>query len=747
MEHGDCVCLSGYTGEYCERTICVHGLLHVDADDIPSCLCEPGYFGFMCDQTTPVHAQPVTRERLEVVVVGPVENFDQSAFKSSVADLVSVRASRIYINMTSSVDAGHTRVIFDILPHKGHKQQKQNHVTITPSMAVATLRQRFTAGDASLKVLGLHSLKYGDFPLQTSSLSDSYDSMWNEVQYVLDRVPSGKAVCSSTYFCQHGGSFNLTSCSCMCTEKWAGQFCESCIASVNCDRGHFNITSCECDCQVPFYGPTCSLCKPPVCQHGSIFDPDVCGCGCTAPWIGQACDQCNPSFDCIHGDLDLNTCTCSCEPHWKGFPCTKCELQDLVVPCLNGGKLDNETCTCECTNFYAGAQCEQFDIQKGCRLQCTSYQGFDPQCYRKCHMTYAPPKMVDCVDGPPPNFATPGTLGIGGVSIAIAKSEAVRNNTKYFGVMAISPSVGFLFLYGETPRSVPVRSRTGCQFPCMDEPTMACGCFGSYCLTGENTKRMIIYQLDDGEENSPQPSFKEVEEPVSSITAIMAAAPKTPLPIQSPVSPSHADTNDVTPPTAAEATTSTTTTGQEKPLTTADGRQQRDTPTFPRFLETQNQHESNVLDSRESHSSPHRLGDRFARGSQSHSRRPVEHEDELDRPYPSRHGGSRQALHEYTYDRRPRRASIPSELSAYRFRSRTEPEQASVHRPVGSRRISVGYDDEDLYDDEDGIRRRSVAPGSRGARGADGRYPVTRRRPSGGSSYRQAPHNRQYVAY
>ena len=167
----------------------------------------------------------------------------------------------------------------------------------------------------------------------------------------------------STFLCQHRSTSVNDDGSCVCLPAWKGRYCET---SRCASRGTVRSSNAACDCDPPFNGTFCEDEDPSYlkCENnGTLVNSSV--CSCPFPWTGRSC----LGHLCQHGGIPVNS-SCQCTGFWTGTSC-----QTRI--CKNGGKLgDNNVCSCAFQ--YTGDSCEgRFCGTYGQRV----FTGVTSQCF------------------------------------------------------------------------------------------------------------------------------------------------------------------------------------------------------------------------------------------------------------------------------------------------------------------------------------------------------------------------------
>ncbi|XP_071945103.1 uncharacterized protein [Antedon mediterranea] len=192
--------------------------------------------------------------------------------------------------------------------------------------------------------------------------------------------------------CLNGGECHMidfSSYACSCTEAYFGSFCqvfEPCSSSPCNNGGTCNSFSVEqqealefvCECTKDYEGENCDdvvdPCKSQPCLNAGecvMIDSTTYTCKCSEGYLGDNCGIRNPcsSYPCQNGAV----CTtgpgqqspiefvCECTEDYEGEFCDK-ELDPCSPqPCQNNGlcnKIDSLTYECDCTEGYLGDNCE-----------------------------------------------------------------------------------------------------------------------------------------------------------------------------------------------------------------------------------------------------------------------------------------------------------------------------------------------------------------------------------------------------
>jgi len=143
----------------------------------------------------------------------------------------------------------------------------------------------------------------------------------------------------STTLCKNNATL-LNSGTCACQPVYTGNYCNATQCGA---RGSPNSSS-TCACHLPFTGPFCKSILPAYstyCQNGGSFN-DAGACQCPFPYTGA---QCNGSL-CING-VAVNG-SCLCNPNYSGLTCST--LQCPVNSVASNG-------ACVCATGFSGATC------------------------------------------------------------------------------------------------------------------------------------------------------------------------------------------------------------------------------------------------------------------------------------------------------------------------------------------------------------------------------------------------------
>ncbi|NXY77042.1 TENR protein, partial [Glareola pratincola] len=163
-----------------------------------------------------------------------------------------------------------------------------------------------------------------------------------------------------TLQCSGHGNFSLESCSCVCTEGWAGSNC----SEPRCPRGCSSRGVClegQCICDNDYGGEDCSQLRcPSGCgSHGLCVDGE---CICEEGFAGEDCSQLRCPRDCSGKGHCVNG-TCICQ---EGYTREDCGWLHCPNACSGRGVCQDGLCVCK--DGYEGQDCSAVSPPKNLRV-------------------------------------------------------------------------------------------------------------------------------------------------------------------------------------------------------------------------------------------------------------------------------------------------------------------------------------------------------------------------------------------
>ncbi|CAD5123388.1 DgyrCDS11742 [Dimorphilus gyrociliatus] len=159
--------------------------------------------------------------------------------------------------------------------------------------------------------------------------------------------------------CSGNGECNMPG-NCSCQVGYSGSDCsmlDSCPQVRNCTNNGLCVNETICACDEGFDGIDCSVpvCTPPCSENGTCIEPDR--CTCNMGYTGKTCTEfsCESLQYCsTHGN-----CTsfdqCECDENWTG-PLCDIPLCKAVSSCSKNGQcIDVNTCICD--RGFEGVDC------------------------------------------------------------------------------------------------------------------------------------------------------------------------------------------------------------------------------------------------------------------------------------------------------------------------------------------------------------------------------------------------------
>ncbi|NXG61108.1 TENR protein, partial [Hemiprocne comata] len=149
--------------------------------------------------------------------------------------------------------------------------------------------------------------------------------------------------------CSGHGNFSLESCSCICTEGWAGSNCSEPLCPGGCSSRGVCLEG-QCICDNDYGGDDCSQLRCPAgCgSHGLCVDGE---CICEEGFTGEDCSQFRCPGDCSGRGHCLNG-TCVCQ---EGYAGEDCAWPHCPNACSGRGACRDGLCVCE--EGYGGQDC------------------------------------------------------------------------------------------------------------------------------------------------------------------------------------------------------------------------------------------------------------------------------------------------------------------------------------------------------------------------------------------------------
>ncbi|CAD5126545.1 unnamed protein product [Dimorphilus gyrociliatus] len=149
---------------------------------------------------------------------------------------------------------------------------------------------------------------------------------------------------------------------CLCSDGFRGDICdmlEACPDLNNCTNHGICRNSTECICDSGFTGRNCSepKCNPPCTVNGKCVSPNE--CACDSGYTGNDCSQfsCESlDFCSSHGSCDSFD-QCSCDQSWFGVTCS--ETSCIGKSNCFGNGLCIEPNVCRCKRGFMGDDCSQ----------------------------------------------------------------------------------------------------------------------------------------------------------------------------------------------------------------------------------------------------------------------------------------------------------------------------------------------------------------------------------------------------
>ncbi|XP_071292001.1 tenascin-R isoform X2 [Agelaius tricolor] len=160
--------------------------------------------------------------------------------------------------------------------------------------------------------------------------------------------------------CSGHGNFSLESCSCVCTEGWAGSNCSEPLCPGGCSSRGVCLEG-QCICDSDYGGEDCSQPRCPAgCgSRGLCVDGE---CVCEEGFTGDDCSELRCPRDCSGRGRCVNG-TCECQ---EGFGGPDCGRQRCPAGCGGRGLCRDGLCVCE--RGYGGHDCSAVSPPENLRV-------------------------------------------------------------------------------------------------------------------------------------------------------------------------------------------------------------------------------------------------------------------------------------------------------------------------------------------------------------------------------------------
>ncbi|XP_051162753.1 neurogenic locus protein delta isoform X3 [Leptopilina boulardi] len=332
---GERICLSGWTGDYCNKPSCLPGCdeQHGHCNRPNECICHTGWKGPFCDQC---EMYPGCKHG---ICHKPWECLCDEGWGG------------LFCNQ-------------DLNYCTNHKPCRNNGTCFNTGQGSYTCScaPGFTGTDCEKSLLDCHAKPCLNGGLCSMEQRGNSGSGGNETTAI------GKINSQRAYRCT-------------CPAGWRGRHCE--ISTRSCrDMPCSHGATCEddslrgytCLCPPGFTGHECELqideCAPNPCSNGGTCSDMVNGFNCSCP-LGFSGERCEINIDDCQGDPCLNGGTCKdminqfrclCVPGFVGRLCQDKVDYCQTKPCANGGKCISGTndYQCQCKAGFTGKDCSIF---------------------------------------------------------------------------------------------------------------------------------------------------------------------------------------------------------------------------------------------------------------------------------------------------------------------------------------------------------------------------------------------------
>ncbi|NXE66747.1 TENR protein, partial [Calcarius ornatus] len=150
--------------------------------------------------------------------------------------------------------------------------------------------------------------------------------------------------------CSGHGNFSLESCSCVCTEGWAGSNCSEPLCPGGCSSRGVCLEG-QCICDSDYGGEDCSQPRCPAgCGSRGLCVDGEC-CVCEEGFTGDDCSELRCPRDCSGRGRCVNG-TCECQ---EGFAGPDCARPRCPAGCGGRGLCRDGLCVCQ--RGYGGHDC------------------------------------------------------------------------------------------------------------------------------------------------------------------------------------------------------------------------------------------------------------------------------------------------------------------------------------------------------------------------------------------------------